>query len=190
MKKSIGAKTVLFPYPVFIIGTYDEKELPNIMSASWGGICCSEPPCIAISIRKSRYTYNNIIENKSFTVNIPSEENVWEADYVGIYSGKDGNKFESLGLTPIRSELVNAPYVEEFPIALECKLLHTLDIGIHTQFVGEIMDVKVDDDSLLNNGLPDIKKIKPLTFDYSSRSYYSIGNKVMNAFSALKGSKK
>ena len=100
MKKSFGAKTIAYPTPMFIVGTYGPEGRPNVMAAAWGGICCSDPPCVAISLRKSRHTYDNLLRHKAFTISIPSEEHVKEADYFGIVSGKTEGKFARTGLTP------------------------------------------------------------------------------------------
>jgi len=183
MKQSIGAKPLAFPTPTWVVGTYDMNGKPNAMTVAWGGICCSNPPCISVSLRKATYSYAGIIENKAFTISIPSEDFVRETDYFGIASGKDENKFEATCLTPVRSELVPAPYVGEFPVALECKLLHTLEIGLHTLFVGEIVDIKVDESVFGENKNPDIEKIKPVIYDTGNRSYYSIGCNLGKAFS-------
>ena len=183
MKKSIGAKTIVYPTPVFIVGTYDKGGKPNVMTAAWGGICCSSPPCVAVSLRKATYTYGNIMANKAFTISIPSEDYAKEADYFGLVSGEKEDKFAASGLTPVKSDLVNAPYVEEFPLVLECKVLHTLEIGLHTQFVGEIMDVKADAAVIGENGLPDIEKVKPFSYAPESRGYYRIGSFLGKAFS-------
>jgi len=182
MKQSLGAKTLLFPAPVLMVGTYDQAGKPNLMNAAWGGICCSEPPCVTVSIRKSRHTYAGIVERKAFTVGIANEAHMREADYVGIASGRNADKFAVAGLTPIRSELVDAPYAEEFPIVLECRLLHTLEIGIHTQFIGEIVDVKADASTLGEDGLPDILKIRPLVYDTAHRGYHAVGQLLGTAF--------
>lgn len=189
MKKSIGAKTILYPAPVLIVGTYDKNGNPNAMTAAWGGICCSSPPCVTISLRKATYSYSNIIENKAYTLNIPSEKYVSEADYFGIASGKNGDKFEATGLTPVKSEMVNAPYIQEFPLVLECKLLHTFEIGLHTQFVGELLDVKAEEAVLSENGIPDIKKVNPILYATAEKEYFGIGNKIGDAFSIGKGIK-
>ena len=186
MKKSLGAKTLLFPTPDLMVGTYDREGKPNLMNAAWGGICCSQPPCIAVSLRKATYSYAAIVERKAFTIGIPSEARMREADYVGIASGRDVNKFAETGLTAVRSELVDAPYAAEFPFVLECRLLHTLEIGLHTQFVGEIVDVKADSSVLGEDGLPDILKIKPLVFDTAHRGYHGIGPLLGQAFSVGK----
>lgn len=184
MKKSLGAQTLIFPTPVWCVGSYDKEDQPNIMTIAWGGICCSKPPCLTISLRKATYTYGNILERGAYTVSVPSVKYAEEADYFGIASGRDVNKFQVTGLTPIRSELVDAPYVDEFPMILECKLLHHFEIGLHTQFVGEIMDVKVDKDKLLDNGHPDISLIAPFVYAAKARDYHQVGDKVTKAFQA------
>jgi flavin reductase (DIM6/NTAB) family NADH-FMN oxidoreductase RutF len=183
MKTSIGAKTLLYTHPDLIVGTYDREGKPNAMAAAWGGICCSSPPCVGVSLQKPRYSFSNIMEQKAFTISIPSEEYIAEADYFGIASGKSVDKFAATGLTPVRSDLVNAPYVGEFPVVLECRLVHTLELGVHTQFIGEILDVKVDEDVLDEDGKPDIKKIMPFIYDSATLSYYGIGEKLGSAFS-------
>ncbi|OGL47356.1 MAG: flavoredoxin [Candidatus Schekmanbacteria bacterium RBG_13_48_7] len=190
MKKSLGAKTVVYPTPTFIVGTYDKSGNPNVMAVAWGGICCSKPPCVSISLRKATYSYGNIVEQKCFTVCIPSEKYVKEADYFGMVSGKNENKFETTGLTPVKSDLVNAPYVKEFPFALECKLIHTHEIGLHTQFIGEILDIKADESVLDQNGRIDIEKVKPILYAPDVRSYYGIGKNLGIAFSLGKEIKK
>ena len=183
MKKSIGAKTIIYPSPVLIVATYDRKGKPNAMTAAWGGICCSEPPCVTVSLRKATYSYDNIIENKAYTINIPSEKYVKECDYFGSTSGRKSDKFLATGLTPIKSDLVLAPYIKEFPFILECKLLHSFKIGLHTQFIGEIVDVKVDESVMDANGNPDIEKVKPIIYATSSKTYHGIGKKIGNAWS-------
>ncbi len=187
MKKSLGAKTLLYPTPVLVIGTYDADDRPNVMTASWGGICCSTPPCVAVSIRKATYTYGNVVEKEAFTVNIPSEEYIKAADYFGMVSGKNEDKFKTIGLTPVKGDHVNAPYVKEFPLVLECKLIRTVEIGLHTQFIGEIMDVKADESLISDSEFPDIEKLKPVIFTPMSRNYYGVGNFIGKAFSIGKG---
>jgi flavin reductase (DIM6/NTAB) family NADH-FMN oxidoreductase RutF len=183
MKKSIGAKTIVYPTPVFVVGTYDEDDRPNVMTAAWGGICCSRPPCVAVSLRKATYSYGNIVRRKAFTVGIPSETHAKEADYFGMASGRKEDKFSATGLTPVKSELVDAPYVQEFPLVLECKLLHTFELGLHTQFVGEIVDVKADEAVLGEKGLPDIEKVRPLVFAPETHRYHAVGKFLGEAFS-------
>jgi flavin reductase (DIM6/NTAB) family NADH-FMN oxidoreductase RutF len=186
VKKSLGAKTLLFPTPVLMVGTNDHEGKPNLMNAAWGGICCSQPPCVAVSLRKATYSYAGIVERKAFTVGVASEARMVEADYVGITSGRDIDKFATAGLTPVRSDLVDAPYAAEFPVVLECRLLHLVEIGLHTQFIGEIIDVKADHAVLGDDGLPDILKIKPLIFDTSHKGYHGVGPLLGMAFTVGK----
>ena len=183
MKRSIGARTFVLPTPVWVVGTYDKERNPNVMTAAWGGICCSKPPCISISLRKATYTYGNIMDRKAFTVNVPSETHAKEADYFGMVSGKDVDKFAATGLTALKSEIVDAPYVKEFPLVLECKVIHTHEIGLHTQFVGEIMDVKADESVFEETGFPDIERVKPLVYCPEVRKYYGIGDYIGQAYS-------
>ena len=183
MKKSLGAKTIVYPTPVFIVGTYDKAGKPNVMTAAWGGICCSKPPCVAVSLREATYSYGNLIARKAFTISIPSQGHAREADYFGIASGTTQDKFARSKLTPVKSDLVDAPYVGEFPVVLECRLLQTVKIGLHTQFIGEIVDVKAEESALGPDGLPDILKVKPMVFVPESATYHGIGQFLGRAFS-------
>jgi flavin reductase (DIM6/NTAB) family NADH-FMN oxidoreductase RutF len=184
MKKSLGAKPLALPAPVWIVGTYDGKGKPNVMTVAWGGICCSKPACVNVSLRKATYTYDSIIERKAFTVNIPSEKHVMEADYFGIATGRKTDKFAVTGLTPVKSELVDAPYVEEFPLVLECRMTHKVEIGLHIQFIGEIMDVKAEESVLGGEKeLPDVDKVMPFIFAPGSRKYHGLGKSIGQAFS-------
>ncbi|MDA8324951.1 MAG: flavin reductase family protein [Nitrospiraceae bacterium] len=185
--KSLGAKILFYPTPVMVVGTYDKEGRPNVMTAAWGGVCCSAPPSIAVSLRKATYSYGNLVERKAFTISIPSEAHMKEADYFGMVSGKNEDKFKATGLTPVRSQVVDAPYVGEFPFIVECRLIHTVEIGLHTQFIGEVADIKVDPSVLSENGAtPDMEKLRPLIFTPESRLYYGVGNLLGKAFSVGK----
>jgi len=183
MKKSIGANTLIFPTPAWVVGSYDKEGKANVMTAAWGGICCSKPPCVGISLRKNRLSFDNIIERQAFTVNIPSEAHAKEADYFGIVSGRKAEKFATAELTPVKSDLVDAPYVKEFPLVLECRLIREIEIGLHTQLIGEIVDVKADESVLGENGLPDIEKVKPIIYAPGTKTYHGVGKYLGKAFS-------
>jgi flavin reductase (DIM6/NTAB) family NADH-FMN oxidoreductase RutF len=183
MKKSLGAKIIVSVTHVWVIGTYDGEGKPNMMTAAWGGVCCSQPPCVAVSLRKATYTYGSIVKRKAFTVNVPSADYAKQTDYVGIYSGRSTDKLSVAKLTPARSKLVDDPYVQEFPLVLECKLLHTIEIGLHTQFIGEIVDVKAEESILGENGLPDVGKVVPFFYSPETRTYYKIGEYLGKAHS-------
>ena len=182
MKRSFGSKTLIFPTPVWCVGSYDTRGNPNVMTIAWGGICCSSPPCVTISLRKATYTYGNIMERKAYTLNVPSETHAAAADFFGIVSGRTEDKFAQTGLTPTRSKLVDAPFVEEFPMVLECRVIHHYQIGLHTHFVGEILDVKVEEKTLGVDGKPDIEKVRPIIFSPDTQAYHGVGAYVGKAF--------
>jgi flavin reductase (DIM6/NTAB) family NADH-FMN oxidoreductase RutF len=191
MKESLGPRTLGFPTPVFIVGTYDGEGKPNIMNAAAAGMCCFVPPCIYVSLREATYTYHNIMEKNAFTVSVPPERYVEEADYFGLASGKNADKFEVSCLTPVKSELVDAPYVNEFPVVLECKLKETVNLGSHTMFIGEVLDLKADEEVLIGITSKSGKKLSridpekflPIIFDMSTRNYYKLGEKIGDGFS-------
>ncbi len=191
MKKSLGRRTLGFPTPVFMVGSYDKEGKANIMNAAAAGMCCFVPPCIYVSLREATCTYHNIIKRKAFTVSIPPEKYVAEADYFGLASGKNTDKFEISGLTPVKSDLVDAPYVTEFPVVLECKLKETVNLGSHTMFIGEVKDLKADEEVLTDITSKSGKKLSridpekflPIIFDMSTRNYYKLGQKIGKGFS-------
>jgi flavin reductase (DIM6/NTAB) family NADH-FMN oxidoreductase RutF len=183
MKQSLGARTVAFPAPAWAIGTYDADGKANVMTAAWSNICCSQPPCMAVSIRAATSSYGNLIAREAFTISMPSEGQVTQIDYIGLVSGRDHDKFADLGLTPVKAEYVDAPYIEEFPIIIECKLLQKNELGLHTQFIGEVMDVKADESVLGERGHPDPAKVKPVIFSPGIRFYYGLGAYLGKAFS-------
>jgi len=183
MKQSRGARTIVFPTPVFIVGTYDDAGKANMMAAAWGGICSSRPPSVAVSLRAATYSHGNIVARRAFTVSIASESYVTQADYVGLASGRDVDKFAVTGLTAVRSDLVDAPYVSEYPMVLECRLSQVVDIDLHTMFIGEILDVKAEDDVFDEDGRIDIEKVRPLLWAPDGRGYYGIGDCLGEAFS-------
>jgi len=185
MKVSIPPQPILLPSPVLIIGSYDSNGRANIMNAAWGGIAASKPPCISVSLREATLSYHNIKQTKAFTVNIPTEKFLMEADFAGLVSGRNCDKFFETGLTHEKSKLVDAPIVLEFPYALECKLVKQIELGSHTIFIGEIVGMVSDKDVLGLTQLPDIEKVKPILFgSLGSRAYYGVGDKLGTAFSA------
>jgi flavin reductase (DIM6/NTAB) family NADH-FMN oxidoreductase RutF len=187
MKVTLPAQPILLPSPVLIIGTYGSDGTPNIMNAAWGGIVASRPPCISVSLREATLSYHNIKQTEAFTVNIPSEKYLREADLVGIISGKEGDKFKKTRLTPEKSKLVNAPIVQEFPYTLECKLIKQVEIGSHTMFIGEIVGIVADEAVLTPKQLPDIEKVRPLLWgSFGNMAYYNIGDKLGASFSVGK----
>jgi flavin reductase (DIM6/NTAB) family NADH-FMN oxidoreductase RutF len=188
MKKiHLDPNTILHPHPVLLVGTYGVDGKPNLMNAAWGGICCSVPPCVAVSLREATLTYHNILHSQAFTVGIPSRKFVEVADYLGIVSGRDYDKFKDAGLTELKSENVNAPIAAEFPYSLECRLYQHHKLGLHTVFIGEILGVLADEAVLSDKGLPDIEKVQAILYGgFGSNHYFAIGEKLGQAFSVGK----
>ncbi len=172
-KKSLGVRSEVYPKPAFVIGSYDEEGNPNIMTAAWAGICNSDPLSIAVSMRPATYSHGNVTTSKAFTVNVPSSEMARYVDYAGRFSGRDVDKFKETGLTPVKGEFVNAPYVKEFPIVIECELTEYHDLGSHRQFIGKVIDVKVDEAILNAEGRVDVNLLNPLI--YGGGRYYETG---------------
>lgn len=183
-KKSVGPQGWIMPKPALVIGSYSSQGVPDIMTAAWAGIASSDPLSIAVSIRPSRLTYENIMATRCFTVSVPSAQYVAHMDYVGVVSGRDEDKFKKLGLTAVKGEYLNAPYVGEFPIVIECEVTHTIELGTHTQFIGKVIDTKIDANLLDDNGRVDVEQLQPIIFDESH--YYGYGQRLGQPFDVYK----
>lgn len=181
-KKDMGQLNSIFPITVQVVGSYNENGTSNIMTASFAGIVSMNPVAMYVSLRKATLTYDNIIREKAFTVNTPSRQFIAEADYVGIVSGKKVDKFEATGLTPVKSSFVNAPYIAEFPVIYECKLIEVVEVGMHTMFIGEIVNAKADESILNEKGKPALDKIQPIVMGPGENSYFGIGENISKAF--------
>ncbi|MGE4504289.1 MAG: flavin reductase family protein [Desulfovibrionaceae bacterium] len=186
MKKALGANILALPTPVWVVGAYDAQGRANAMTIAWGGVCCSKPPCLAVSLRAATYTHGCIKERGAFTVSIPSEEHVAQADFLGMVSGRDMDKFARAGLTPARATKVDAPYVAEFPLVIELEVLHVIELGLHTQFVGEIKEVLADEAALVDNA-PVIDKVRPVIYGTGTKGYFASGRYLGKAFSIGRG---
>lgn len=179
MRKNFGAKPVCYPQPVFIIGTYNPDGTPNAMNAAWGGI--SEEDEISICISARHRTTANILSRKAFTVSMATAQQVVACDYVGIVSGnKVPDKFVKAGFHASKSEFVDAPLIDELPMAVECQLI-SYDPN-SCRLVGRIVNVCADESVLGENGKVDPLKLQPITFDPMNNAYLVLGHKVGNAF--------
>ena len=180
-KVKLGPRTLVYPMPVFIIGTVVDGK-PNFMTVAWSGICDGEPPMIEIAIRPSRHTLKGIDQNQTFSVNIPSVKQVKEADFCGIESGDKVDKVAVCKFKLFYGKLTSAPLIEQCPVNLECKVVQRLTLGSHVVFVGQIEEVHVSGDCL-TDGKPDARKIQPLIFTPEpSSGYYALGDFVAKPF--------
>lgn len=180
MRKNFGAKAILYPMPVLIIGSNDENGKPDAMNAAWGGI--SDETEISICISAEHKTTKNIIARGAFTVSIADAENVAACDYVGIVSGnKEPDKIEKAGWHAAKSEFVDAPLFDELPMALECKLISYDEEAC--RLVGKIVNVCADERILDENGKVDLNKFSPITYDPVHHTYRKLGDVAGKAFS-------
>jgi len=196
MKKSLGPR-MLLPAPVWVIGTYDAKGQPNMMTAGWVGIACSSPPTVQVSLRESTATYDNLLRTRAFTVNVPSSALIREADFFGMVSGRDAPKLAAAGIATRKAEFVHAPYLEDFPLILECEMRRSIRIGMHTLITGEVLDVKAEEEILGEHGLPRMDRLDPVLFMASDANYYrveeslgrtfTIGNDLLVRLDAVEG---
>lgn len=178
MRKNFGAKTWLYPMPVLIIGTYDEKGVPNAMNAAWGGIY--DTAKVMVCLADDHKTTENIKKNKAFTVSFATANTVAACDYVGIVSANDvPNKLEKAGFHTRKSEMVNAPIIEELKMTVECELHKFNEDGI---CIGNIVGVSADESILGEDGKIDVKKLDPIIYDGVTNAYWSFGEKVGQAF--------
>lgn len=179
MRKDFGAKPFSYPQPVLIIAAYGEDGTPNAMNAAWGGI--SDAAELTMCLNHEHRTVKNILARGAFTVSMADVDHVAECDYLGITSGnKVENKLEKAGFHTIRSKLVDAPVIEELPMALECRLKSYDCVSGH--MVGEIVNVSVDERVLAPDGGVDVDKLAPITFDPVNSTYLALGRKVGDAF--------
>ena len=179
MRKNFGAKAICYPMPVFIIGTYNADCTPNAMNAAWGGI--SEEQEISICVDSGHKTAENLKLRKAFTVSMATAEYLVACDYVGVVSGnKEPEKFRKAGFHALKSRFVDAPLIEELPMALECEVISYDDETC--RLVGKIVNVCAEESVLGDNGKVDVAKLRPITYDPMNHQYLALGEKVGQAF--------
>lgn len=167
--------TMIAPLPPALISSGDINK-PNVMTAAWTGIICSEPVITYVSIRPSRYSHELISKNKEFVINIPTVKIAEAVDTVGVKSGRDLDKFKLTGLTAETCNKVGAPQVKECPISIECKVLEVRSFGTHDMFLAEVLAVNVDDKYINENGALELDKAGLLA--YAHGFYYALGKQL------------
>jgi len=181
-KITMGPETLIYPMPAFLIGANVDGK-PNFMTAAWSGIVNSTPPMVSVAIQPPRYTFRGVRETSSFSVNVPSVDLARETDYCGIASGARADKVAVCGFEVFYGKLGDAPLIEQCPVNLECSLVHTLELGSHFLFIGEIVETHVSE-SCLTDGKPDVEKINPLVYVREpERQYRALGEVVGKAWS-------
>ena len=181
MKKDLGVKPYLFPMPVMMIATYGDDGTVDVMNMAWGGICAEN--MVSLNIDTDHKTAKNIKKRGAFTLSIADVPHIQAADFFGIASGnKMEDKFARSGLTAVKSEKVDAPVVQEFPLTLECKVVEDkMEVYGH-HVLGEIVGVLADESVLDETGKVDASKLNAFVFDQFRSGYYAIGEKVGQAW--------
>ena len=176
MKIKKNPYTGLFPCPVVLVTCVDSNGNFNIITLAWAGTVCSEPPMIGLGIRPSRYSHSLIENSKEFVVNIPTTKILRETDYCGVTSGREVDKFNETKLTPEQADKVKAPLIRDCPVNMECTLKDVIPLGVHDLFLGEIVQVHIDQEILDEEGKIDFTKAKPFTYDQGE--YWSLQKKL------------
>ncbi len=180
MKKNIKTTEAIFPMPVLMIATYNEDGTVDVMNAAWGMML--ERDYVALNLTETHKTVQNIRERKAFTVSIADAPHVKEADYFGMVSGNTTpHKLENSGLTSTRSEHVDAPIINEFPICLECEFVEYQKEEFGCGVVGKVINVSVEE-SVMTDEKVDIEKVHAIAFDPYTHGYYEVTKRVGNAF--------
>lgn len=146
------AGNMLYPVPAVMVSCQRPGEKPNIITIAWAGTVCSSPAMVSISVRPERYSYDILRETKEFVINLTTKELAFAADYCGVKSGREVDKFKEMGLTPCPSKEIKAPGIEESPVNIECKVRDVIPLGSHDLFLAEVATVGVDEDYLDEKG--------------------------------------
>ncbi|MEI6753342.1 MAG: flavin reductase family protein [Paludibacter sp.] len=179
MAKKVSWKpgTLIYPLPAALISCGSSPDDYNLFTVSWMGTICSNPPMCYISVRKERHSYNIIKESGEFVINLTNEDLAFAADWCGVRSGKDYNKFEEMKLTAVQGEMVKAPIVQESPLCIECKVKEIIELGSHDMFISDVINVQADsqyiDPETDTFKLSDAKLIA-----YSHGHYYKLGEEI------------
>jgi flavin reductase (DIM6/NTAB) family NADH-FMN oxidoreductase RutF len=176
-KVSFKPGTMIYPLPALMVSCGETPQEYNIITVSWVGTICSDPPMCYISVRKSRHSHAIISRTKAFVLNLTTKELAKATDWCGVKSGKDCNKFIEMGLTPIPSQIVNAPLIDQSPLSIECEVVEIKELGSHDMFIAKVVNVCADE-KYINPSTNSFELEKANLLTYSHGKYYSIGDKL------------
>ena len=174
-KTALKPGTLLSPVPAVMVSCGRDEE-KNILTIAWTGIINSQPPMTYISVRKPRHSHGIISREREFVINLTTEELAFAADWCGVKSGADTDKFKEMKLTKEKANFVNCPMIKESPVSVECKVKEIRELGSHHMFVAEILGINADEKYINENGAFDISKCDLIA--YSNGNYYSLGKKI------------
>lgn len=166
--------TQIYPLPAVIVTCGNSPDNWNMLTVAWTGTICSDPAMCYISVRPERASYPLIIENMEFTINLTTEKMAFATDWVGVKSGKDYNKWEKTGLTPLPGEMVASPTIEESPLSIECRVKEIIKLGTHDMFISDVLNVRVDSHYMDESGKFNLEKAGLIA--YSHGHYYNLGD--------------
>ena len=167
---------MLYPVPAVMVSCQRPGEAPNIITVAWAGTICSDPVMLSISVRKERHSYEIIKHTGEFVVNLVTRDLVYAADYCGVKSGRDVDKFRDMNLTPRASVHVQAPGIEESPVNLECRVKQVIELGRHYMFLAEVEGVTVDREYIDEKGKFHLNDTGLVS--YSHGEYFQLGEKL------------
>lgn len=183
-KKELRVHSVVSPTETVVVSAYDESGKAEACTLAFYMVSSHIPPCVTIAINatQKRKTLKAMLENKAFVLGLPNEDQVKEADYLGVESGYNTDKLKNIGYTTSPAKTVHAPIINEFLVSLECEILHTVTVGSHTQVTGQVKRILADESVLNDQDKIDLKKLKPIIYDEEQLRYVSLGDKVSDAF--------
>ena len=164
---------MVYPLPAVLVSCGDKKGNINVMTAAWTGTICSDPPMVYVSVRKERHSHHMIQETREYVINLTTEKLAWTADFCGVRSGRDLDKFKEMKLTPVQGELQYAPMIEESPVSIECRVTNVMELGSHDMFMAEVTAVYADEQYMDEKGTFHLEKAAPMV--YSHGQYYGLG---------------
>ena len=170
------ASNMLYPVPAVLVGCRDEEGRDNLMTAAWAGTICSDPVMVSVSIRKERFSHAIIENTGEFTISLTTTGLARAADYCGVRSGRDVDKFREMKLTRLESAKIRAPGVAASPVVLECRVRDIVRLGSHDMFIAEVVNVSVDDRFLDEKGRLELEKADLIA--YSHGEYFALGKKI------------
>ena len=167
---------MLYPVPAVMVSCQRPGEKPNIITIAWAGTVCSSPAMVSISVRKERYSYDILKETGEFVINLVTEQLVKAADYCGVRSGRDVDKFKEMRLEKAEAEKIHAPMILNSPVNIECKVTECKELGSHHMFLATVEAVHIDEDYLNEKGKFCLNDTGLVT--YSHGEYFLLGKKV------------
>lgn len=173
-KQKWKAGNMLYPLPAVLVSVSNREGRDNLITVAWAGTVCTNPPMVSISVRPERYSYSMLRDTGEFVINLTTEKLAFATDYCGVRSGRDGDKFQALGLTREEASQVCAPLLGESPVNLECRVKQVLELGSHHMFVADVLAVHVDPELLDERGKLHLDRSRPIV--YSHGEYYGLGS--------------